>query len=316
MPGQALNRLIADEALRPVPPPIGAATEDIVSRHGRSVAAVIFYGSALRDSAGAAGLADFYVLTESYRAFHDRWHWALGNLLLPPNVYHREVSVEGRPVRSKYAVLSLSALERRTSRRTFESLAWGRFAQPCKIVYARDDEIRDRLVEALAEAARTILGETLGLMPTRFDAREIWIRALQESYRTELRAERANRAAELYDHGGERYDRVAELAFAEPRFAGVHPVPGQAARFEHTGTGARRRRTEFRWMLRRCVGKILSVFRLLKAALTFDGGFDYILDKIESHSGVAVTLTPWQRRHPVLAAPVVAWRLRRRSAFR
>jgi hypothetical protein len=42
----------------------------------------------------------------------------------------------------------------------------------------------------------------------------------------------------------------------------------------------------------------------------------YILWKIERHSGVKATATPWQRRHPLLAAPGLAWRLYRRGAFR
>ncbi|HVR67505.1 MAG TPA: hypothetical protein VMT98_12735, partial [Verrucomicrobiae bacterium] len=68
--------------------------------------------------------------------------------------------------------------------------------------------------------------------------------------------------------------------------------------------------------LRRWYGKLISVARLTKAVFTFDGGLDYILWKIERHSGVSATATDWQRRHPLLAAPGLAWRLYRRGAFR
>jgi hypothetical protein len=64
------------------------------------------------------------------------------------------------------------------------------------------------------------------------------------------------------------------------------------------------------------LGKILSALRLAKAVFTFDGGVEYILWKIERHSGVRAHTTPWQRRHPLLAAPGLAWRLYRRGAFR
>jgi hypothetical protein len=70
------------------------------------------------------------------------------------------------------------------------------------------------------------------------------------------------------------------------------------------------------WRFRRLVGKLLSILRLAKGVFTFDGGVDYILWKIERHSGVKATATPWQRRHPLLAAPGLAWRLYRRGAFR
>jgi hypothetical protein len=61
---------------------------------------------------------------------------------------------------------------------------------------------------------------------------------------------------------------------------------------------------------------MLHVLRLAKAAFTFAGGLDYILWKIARHSGVTAEPTPWQRRHPLMAAPVLAWRLYRRGAFR
>jgi hypothetical protein len=54
----------------------------------------------------------------------------------------------------------------------------------------------------------------------------------------------------------------------------------------------------------------------LKGALTFKGGLDYILWKIERHSGVRVEVGPKLRRLPPLAILVVFWRLYRKGAFR
>ena len=64
------------------------------------------------------------------------------------------------------------------------------------------------------------------------------------------------------------------------------------------------------------IGKLFNIARLIKAAFTFEGGLDYILWKIARHSGVTIAVTDWQRRHPLLAAPGLAWRLYRRGAFR
>jgi hypothetical protein len=41
-----------------------------------------------------------------------------------------------------------------------------------------------------------------------------------------------------------------------------------------------------------------------------------VLWKVKRHSGVVLPVTEWQRRHPLLAAPVLAWRLYRLGAFR
>jgi hypothetical protein len=58
------------------------------------------------------------------------------------------------------------------------------------------------------------------------------------------------------------------------------------------------------------------VLRLVKAVFTFDGGADYVAWKIQRHSGVRVDISDWQRRHPLLASPVLAIRYWRRGAFR
>ena len=68
--------------------------------------------------------------------------------------------------------------------------------------------------------------------------------------------------------------------------------------------------------LRHALGKPLNFVRLMKSAYTFDGGVDYVLWKIERHSGVRMVLTPWQRRHPILASPWVFWQLKKRGAIR
>lgn len=69
-------------------------------------------------------------------------------------------------------------------------------------------------------------------------------------------------------------------------------------------------------MVRRLLGKTLNVARLIKAAFTFAGGVDYLLWKVERHSGVRIEPTPFLRRHPLLGIWGVAWRLWRRGGFR
>ncbi len=64
------------------------------------------------------------------------------------------------------------------------------------------------------------------------------------------------------------------------------------------------------------LGKLLSVGRLVKGALTFDDALDYILWKIERHSGVRVEASERQHRYPLIFAWPLVWRLYRRGAFR
>jgi hypothetical protein len=52
------------------------------------------------------------------------------------------------------------------------------------------------------------------------------------------------------------------------------------------------------------------------ASFTFAGGADYIAWKINRHAGTKIELTPWQRRHPLIAAISLLPQLLRSGAVR
>jgi hypothetical protein len=79
---------------------------------------------------------------------------------------------------------------------------------------------------------------------------------------------------------------------------------------------AERAAAETRWQRRRRLGRLLNLLRLLKAALTFENATDYVAWKVERHSGLRIEPTSFQRRHPLLAAPALYWRLRRLGVLR
>jgi hypothetical protein len=128
----------------------------------------------------------------------------------------------------------------------------------------------------------------------------LWTRALSESYRTELRAEKPHRASTIVEHDLDRWRRATDA------LAAGEGEPG-------TETAAE---AERRWRRRRIEGKALAVLRLIKASFTFAGGGDYLAWKINRHAAVPVPFSAWERRHPLLAAPLVLWRLARRGIVR
>ena len=142
------------------------------------------------------------------------------------------------------------------------------------------------------------------LVPANAGSRNFWIRAFSETYQTELRAERPDRAIHLYETHAARYDRIADL-MSEMIVESSAPAGSESIE-----------QAVSRWKRRRLLGKVLSVLRLMKSAFTFHDGPIYLMWKIEQHSGVKVKLTPWQRRHPILASPTMFWRLYRKGAFR
>jgi hypothetical protein len=297
-PGQAA--IVAAELASPVPPPVAAVAEAARAAHGPGVGAVLFYGSCLRDGYHDGLMVDLYLLADDYAAVHGgplmRWL----NRLIPPNVYYVETRHDGGVVRAKYALVSLPQFERLAGPGTRNPYFWARFAQPTGLVWARDAAVAGRVRDALGQAIATTAAAVLPLVGEEADAEALWVRALSESYRTELRAEGPERARTIVGHDRERYRQVTAALRAGEGLP-VRESPAEAAR---------------RWRRRRVEGKALSVLRLVKAAFTFAGGGDYLAWKISRHAAVPVEFKPWERRHPLLAAPFVLWRLGRRGVVR
>jgi len=312
----SLEALIAAEAAQAIGDAPVALVDAILRRHARAAVAVLFYGSCLRladPTAADDPVFDFYLLVDDYRQAYDGRLAALANAVLPPNVFYLETPWRGRTLRCKYAVLSLAQFRRALSVQTFQSYFWARFAQPVRLVHARDEGVRTLVVASLADAVVTLASRVCGLLENRFTAAEFWTRAFQATYAAELRAEGADRARLIYEADRGRYDSLILWAL---QAAAIDVTTTADGRLSVPASARRHRAARVAWWFRRLVGKLLSILRLTKGVFTFDGGVDYILWKIERHSGVKASATPWQRRHPLLAAPGLAWRLYRRGAFR
>lgn len=287
--------------------------EELRRRHPRSVLGVLFYGSCLRRGVATEGVLDFYLLVEDYRKFYGRALPAIANAVLPPNVFYAECSWDGGTLRAKYAVISLEQFRAGTSRRSLQSTLWARFAQPARLVAVRDATVAAEIERAITEAVVAMVDAALPLVPESFTAADLWQTGFRATYGAELRSEGPGRAQELYRAEPQRYDTLTPLALAA---AGHSFQAAEGGRIDLRLSPAVRRRGERRWRLRRPLGKLLNLMRLVKGALTFSGALDYVLWKIERHSGVRVQASPWQRRHPLLAAPLLAWRVYRQGGFR
>jgi len=321
MDGDAADLLawIAAESQRPVPASVLAVTDAIRRRHERATVAILYYGSCLRragDPAEDEGcVLDFYVVVDRCRNAYPGAAAAVANTLLPPNVYYLELPWQGRTLRAKYAVIALAQFRRGTSRRSFLPTLWSRFSQPVRLVHVRDAAARDAVLAALRDAMVTMVERIAPLLGGRFTTAELWLRGFRESYRTELRAEGPERARLLFEASRDRYERLTPAALTAGGLVWTQESDGRFV-VPAAESARLRRRAGALWAVRRAGGKLLTLLRLIKAVFTFDGGLDYVLWKIARHSGVRVAATPWQHRHPLLSAPVLAWRLYRRGAFR
>ena len=152
-----LEDAIAANLALPAPGSVVALGEALRRRFGSHALAVLFYGSCRRANDDTNGIVDLYVLVDDYRAAYGRALPAFFNRILAPNVYYLETPVAGRTARAKCAVVSLAAFERGTAR-WFHSYLWGRFAQPCGLLYAADASVRARVVRAIGQAVDDVCG--------------------------------------------------------------------------------------------------------------------------------------------------------------
>lgn len=285
-PPADLPSLVARTLDRPLSLDVRAMADHVLSRHPKA-AAILAYGSCLRGVGTDESLIDLYVLLERDEEVSPNALSRLGARIVPPNVYYAETLHEGRILRCKYAVATLATFAARMRPETTNPYFWARFAQPSVLLHASSEVNRARVIAAVTQAVITMYRAAIASASRDSTAADIWRRGFEETYRTELRPESGARAGEIVAVNASFYEAAAGM-IGRPD---VPPVT---------------------WPRRRREGKALSVARLLKAAFTFEGGASYAAWKIERHSGKKIVLSPWQRRHPILAGflllPRLLWR--------
>jgi len=285
---ETLRNLVEAELGQPVDPRVVAMAKAIADRHGPASRAVLFYGSCLREKQLDGLMLDFYLIVSNYGAAYDKGWLAKANKLIPPNVF----PLQHDGLTAKYAVLSEADFYRLNGPETRNVSVWARFAQPSRLVWARDKEASCGAIAAVARAAPSLLAAARPYPDG--DELEPWRHAFSLTYSAELRAERKGRSGSIVDTDRDRYRR-----FLAPALAAIEPNASQG-----------------NWLRRSVEGKLLSVARLAKASLTYTGGAEYIAWKINRHAGTDIELKPWQKRHPLLAAISLLPRLLRSGAIR
>jgi len=308
-PGKHENQVTApsrDTGLEPL-------LEEIRQKHGNALLAILVYGSWLRGKRDT--MLDFYVLVENYHTLDSAWQGWLCKLL-PPNVYHihhkaNDPGAPGHDLRAKYALLTLSRFHH-AMQHDFHSYFWARFAQPCEVLYVRDEATQAILTDAFNSASATFVRRTLPVMGDSFSSNELWTRGLSLTYQCELRTESNKRGESIYEFNPAYYDSVTSA------FAQAEELSGSETEvlYKNPGSDSARRFASFNWGLRRVQGKLLSMLRLLKAALTFNDPLEYLLWKIKRHTGLYIEPSPRQLAHPLIFAWPLLWKLYRQGAFR
>ncbi|SDF88281.1 hypothetical protein SAMN05216241_10319 [Limimonas halophila] len=308
----ALRAAVTRDADDPVNDDVRALAETVRAGHP-AVAAVLYYGSGLRAADPSTTLLDFYVLVDSYTAWYGRGVSAALGAALAPNVHYLEAQVGGRTLHAKVAVMRTDQFVAAAGGAGATPHIWARFAQPCRLIHARDESARERVLRALVDAVETFHRMAFPLLDGTVYPTAVWKRGLQETFARELRSEPPERVDAVIAAASERLAERTRLAASATSLA--QPVQN-GARLRITVTRGQRRAARLAARLARPLGKTIALLRLIKATVTFRGGVDYVLWKVERHSGVRVQPSEFQRRHPLLGGWPLLWKLYRRGGFR
>ena len=288
---EPLERRVGAMLGREVRPEVAALARQLGEQSG--ALAVLFYGSNLR-TGSLEGVLDFYILLPG-RPETGLW----------PRVSYREIddAASGERLRAKIATMTLAKFAAAARGETLDTTIWARFVQPSALLWARDDAARQDVERAVADAARTAARLAAALGPEEGRPEDYWRALFRATYRAELRVERPGRENSILEANPAHFDGLLRAALVS---AGV-PFADMGGRIAPRLSDAERSRLHRWWSLRRRLGKPLNLARLARATATFDGAARYGAWKLERHTGIAVELTPWRERHPILAAPKALW---------
>jgi hypothetical protein len=296
----SLAAQVARELAVAVPPAVTAFAQQLAAGQPGAVA-VLYYGSTLRTQ-DLSGLLDFYVLTGGP---HRRGLRGVLESRLWPEVSYREAQVAEDTLRAKVATMPLATFAEAAAGRKLDTTIWARFVQPTALVWSRDPQAAQALVAAVGSAASTAAAFAAALGPAQGPAAAFWGALFRQTYQAEFRVETGTRADEILRASPERWAALLPLAWEDAEIRFTRSGEALAPALEATA----RKILASRWRTRRAAGKPLNLARIAKAAFTFDGAARYAAWKIQRHTGLVIEVTPFRERHPLLASPVVLWKL-------
>ena len=301
----------ASECARNVPDGFHTFVGALQTQFGDSLQGVILYGSCLHSYELENSVVDLYAIVDDYDKAYSGKFYRLLNNIVPPNVFYKELEYEGMILRCKFGVISLDDLEKGATK-WFHSYIWGRFSQPIRLLFTRDELVKQKVHEILAAATLTFLRATIpALGRSNVDAETIWTRGLALSYEAELRPENKNRARQLTHLNMGDYNRLTSCAAMV--IDELEALPKDRYNCDISEKSCRR--TLLKWRMRAWLGTLLSVLRLSKAVFTFKDCVDYAAWKIERHTGIQIEVTPRLQKHPILFGWKVLWQLVRQGVM-
>ena len=290
------------------------STEDIPNYFARklqnkfdaSTLAVVLYGSWLRGKRDT--VVDLYIIVDNYKNLDSSLDKILTNFL-SPNVYQQVGSNLAKNFRVKFAVISLEHFKKRIAN-DFHPYFWARFAQPTEILYVKNNQVMQVLEATFKRATKRMIIESIPMLPKQFTTEMLWETALRLTYGAELRSESKTAPQSIIETS------LPELEILTKSVASECALKNLNDTWLNDTNRIKYFKKAVIWQTRFFIGKVLSIMRLLKAVFTFENPLDYLVWKIERHTGIKEEPTRLQRKHPLIFSWSLIWRLYRKGGFR
>jgi hypothetical protein len=273
---------------------------------GPSTVALVHYGSHVSSGGVRPGSAlDFFVVVDDYAAaYHSVVRLADTGMspakaarlarVLPPNVVSVVDPASG--LHAKCAVYSRPDFLLACSARSPDHFARGRLFQQVQLAWARDDAARDEVRDALVSVRLGTLDWGRPSLPPRFGAAEYCRALLERSFAGEIRPEKADRTAELL---------AGQAPVLHPAYQAVlswlasrGELAGEGGEFRLARPASARERARLAAYFAR--SKARATLRWAKYVALYDDWLDYVVKKVERRTGQSITLTPRERRWPLV----------------
>ena len=281
----ALALRVLSSLQRDVRPEVARLAEELAQDAGAMAA--LFYGSNLR-TGSLEGVLDFYLLMPGKQT-ERIW----------PLVSYHERAADGEVLRAKVATMSLEQFAEACRGESYDTTIWARFVQPSALAWLAGEPLVDTVADAIAQAAQTAARLAVALGPAQGTEEDYWRALFRATYEAEFRVEKAGREDSILTANAAHFDGLLPLALDAQGIA----FEGREGMLKPVLDPSERTRIRAWWKTRRRLGKPLNLLRLVKATTTFEGAAAYAAWKVERHTGVAIEVTPFREKHPLLAAP-------------
>jgi hypothetical protein len=311
---ESVYKSIRDKTLEMPALDVKPFVDRIVQRYGERVVGIYMYGSVLsKVTSTKTSFPDFFVITDRYRGvFRKLSHWILA-YFLPPHIYHLRLD-ENR--QCKYNLVSYKRFSKECSKKAKDIYILGRFSKRVSLVYHRDEEYRDKLVDCCVSAMSNVVPWTLRGMSDSFDDVDFALNCLNLSYAGETRVETSSKVPKLFASEEELYKKVYPSLLVSHPIAQKMAAPTNDGKYKIIGGKFARkiRSIRFKWFLKK--SRIRGILRWPKFLVTVDEWIDIIFAKIERTKGIKLEATPLQRRYPLIFGWRHFFRLLKAGAIR